>query len=168
MGAGKELVARTLHAMSTRASGPFVVLSAATMAPERLEESLFGIEQVEGRGRPWAPSKRPMAGHSTSMKSQICRWKRRPKILRVLLDQTFQRVGGTKKVKVDVRILSSTARDLQSAIVAQTFREDLYHRLSVVPVRVPALSERREDIPCLFHILPAGFSGVRPAGTALC
>jgi two-component system nitrogen regulation response regulator NtrX len=86
-----------------------------------------------------------------------------------LLEQTFQRVGGSKKVKVDVRMLSSTARDLQSAIAAQTFREDLYHRLSVVPVRVPALAERREDIPLPDRTLcPHLFRRVRPAGAALC
>jgi len=158
MGAGKELVARTLHAMSTRANGPFVVLSAATMAPERLEESLFGIEQVEGRGQSVGALEEAHGGTLYIDEVADMPLETQAKILRVLLDQTFQRVGGTKKVKVDVRLLSSTARDLQAAIVAQTFREDLYHRLGVVPVRVPALSERREDIPLLISHFAQGFS----------
>jgi two-component system nitrogen regulation response regulator NtrX len=125
MGAGKELAARTLHALSSRAAGPFVTLSAATMAPERMEEELFGVEDeladmpLETQG----------------------------KVLRVLVDQTFQRVGGAKKVKVDVRVVSSSSRDLPALIAANRFREDLFHRLGVVPVHVPGLAERRDDIP---------------------
>ncbi|MBL8791569.1 MAG: sigma-54-dependent Fis family transcriptional regulator [Rhizobiales bacterium] len=151
MGAGKELVARTLHAMSTRANGPFVVLSAATMTPERLEESLFGVEQGDSSGQAVGALEEAHGGTLYIDEVADMPLETQAKVLRVLLDQTFQRVGGTKKVKVDVRILSSTARDLQAGIVAQTFREDLYHRLSVVPVRVPALSERREDIPSLIE-----------------
>ena len=151
MGSGKELVARTLHAMSTRASGPFVVLSAATMAPERLEENLFGLEQGDGQGQAIGALEEAHGGTLYIDEVADMPLETQAKVLRVLLDQTFQRVGGLKKVKVDVRILSSTARDLQSAIAAQTFREDLYHRLSVVPVRVPALAERREDIPFLIE-----------------
>lgn len=158
MGAGKELVARTLHAMSNRSNGPFVVLSAATMAPERLEENLFGIEQGEGRGQSVGALEEAHGGTLYIDEVADMPLETQAKILRVLLDQTFQRVGGTKKVKVDVRLLSSTARDLQAAIVAQTFREDLYHRLGVVPVRVPALSERREDIPLLISHFAQGFS----------
>ena len=103
-----------------------------------------------------------MAARCTSMKCADMPLETQAKVLRVLLDQTFQRVGGTKKVKVDVRILSSTARDLQAGIVGQTFREDLYHRLSVVPVRVPALSERREDIPALIEHFAHTYSAARP------
>ncbi len=149
MGAGKELVARTLHAMSGRADGPFVVLSAATMTPERLEDSLFGIEQAVGR--PQVVGALEEAHGGTLYVDEIADMplETQAKVLRVLLEQTFLRVGGAKKVKVDVRILSSTARDLQSLIEAQAFREDLFHRLGVVPVRVPGLAERRDDIPLL-------------------
>ena len=91
------------------------------------------------------------------------------KVLRVLVDQTFQRVGGAKKVKVDVRIVSSTSRDLVPLIAAGKFREDLFHRLSVVPIRVPALSERREDIPELIEHFGRAFSlGLGPAGAEIC
>ncbi len=158
MGAGKELVARTLHTMSTRINGPFVVLSAATMAPERLEENLFGVEQGEGRGHSVGALEEAHGGTLYIDEVADMPLETQAKILRVLLDQTFQRVGGTKKVKVDVRILSSTARDLQKAISAQTFREDLFHRLGVVPVRVPALAERREDIPLLVEHFSRSFS----------
>lgn len=158
MGAGKELVARTLHAMSTRANGPFVVLSAATMAPERLEENLFGVEPVDGRGQSVGALEEAHGGTLYIDEVADMPLETQAKILRVLLDQTFQRVGGTKKVKVDVRLLSSTARDLHAAIAAQTFREDLFHRLGVVPVRVPALAERREDIPLLIAHFAQAFS----------
>jgi two-component system nitrogen regulation response regulator NtrX len=149
MGSGKELVARTLHAMSARASGPFVVLSAATLEPERLEERLFGREQ--GPDQPQVIGALEEAHSGTLYFDEVADMptETQAKLLRVLLDQTFQRVGGNKKIKVDVRILSSTARDLQALIAAQSFREDLYHRLGVVPVRVPSLTERREDIPLL-------------------
>jgi two-component system nitrogen regulation response regulator NtrX len=149
MGSGKELVARTLHAMSARASGPFVVLSAATLEPERLEERLFGREQ--GPDLPQVIGALEEAHSGTLYFDEVADMpaETQAKLLRVLLDQTFQRVGGNKKIKVDVRILSSTARDLQALIAAQSFREDLYHRLGVVPVRVPSLTERREDIPLL-------------------
>jgi|JI10StandDraft_1071094.scaffolds.fasta_scaffold18182_3 two-component system nitrogen regulation response regulator NtrX len=158
MGSGKELVARTLHAMSARANGPFVVLSAATMAPERLEENLFGVEQGEGQGQSVGALEEAHGGTLYIDEVADMPLETQAKILRVLLDQTFQRVGGTKKVRVDVRLLSSTARDLQAAIAAQTFREDLFHRLGVVPVRVPGLAERREDIPLLIAHFAQAFS----------
>jgi two-component system, NtrC family, nitrogen regulation response regulator NtrX len=158
MGSGKELVARTMHAMSTRANGPFVVLSAATMEPHRLEESLFGVEQ--GAERPQSIGALEEAHGGTLYIDEVADMplETQAKVLRVLLDQTFQRVGGAKKVKVDVRILSSTARDLYALIAAQTFREDLFHRLGVVPVQVPGLRERREDIPQLIDFFAQSFS----------
>ncbi len=158
MGAGKELVARTLHAMSNRANGAFVVLSAATMEPSRLEESLFGIEQ--GADRPQSIGCLEEAHGGTLYIDEVADMpmETQAKVLRVLLEQTFQRVGGAKKVKVDVRIISSTARDLQALIQAQAFREDLFHRLGVVPIHVPALTERREDIPQLISFFAQSYS----------
>ncbi|MDU6139790.1 sigma-54 dependent transcriptional regulator [Bradyrhizobium sp.] len=142
-GSGKELAARTLHAQSPRAEGPFVVINAAAITPERMEEELFGVEQSRKTGA------LEEAHGGTLFVDEIADMPRETqnKILRVLVDQTFQRAGGTTKVHVDVRIISSTARNLEEEIAAGRFREDLYHRLSVVPIRVPPLSERREDIP---------------------
>jgi len=147
-GAGKELVARTLHAASHRADGPFVVINAAAITPERMEVELFGIEQSNGE-QPRKTGALEEAHGGTLFVDEISDMPRETqnKILRVLVDQTFQRQGGTTKVEVDVRIISSTARNLEEEIAAGRFREDLYHRLSVVPIRVPPLSERREDIP---------------------
>ncbi len=147
LGSGKELVARTLHAWSLRASGPFVILPAATLAPERLEEQLFGIEdRAGGTVRVGALEE---AHGGTLLIDEIADMplETQGKVLRVLVDQTFLRVGGAKKVRVDVRIVSSTSRDLEALIAQGLFREDLFHRLSVVPIRLPALVERREDIP---------------------
>jgi two-component system, NtrC family, nitrogen regulation response regulator NtrX len=147
-GAGKELAARTLHNASTRAEGPFVVINAAAITPERMEVELFGIEQSNGEQQRKAGALEEAHG-GTLFIDEIGDMPRETqnKILRVLVDQTFQRSGGTAKVNVDVRIISSTARNLEEEIAEGRFREDLYHRLSVVPIRVPPLSERREDIP---------------------
>lgn len=149
MGAGKELVARSLHAMSLRANGPFVTLSAAAMAPERMEEELFGTEDDSGAARRVGALEESHGGTLYIDELADMPLETQGKVLRVLVDQTFQRVGGAKKVKVDVRIVSSTSRDLPQLIAAGRFREDLYHRLGVVPVHVPGLAERREDIPDL-------------------
>ena len=147
-GAGKELVARTLHNLSSRASGPFVVINAAAITPERMEVELFGVELADGEtGRKAGALEEAHGG--TLFIDEIADMPRETqnKILRVLVDQTFQRAGGTTKVNVDVRIISSTSRNLEAEIAEGRFREDLYHRLSVVPIRVPPLAERREDIP---------------------
>jgi two-component system nitrogen regulation response regulator NtrX len=146
-GAGKELAARTLHQHSTRTEGPFVVINAAAITPERMEEELFGLEAANGEQRKVGALEEAHGG--TLFIDEIGDLPRETqnKILRVLVDQSFQRVGGATKVQVDVRIISSTARNLEEEIAAGRFREDLYHRLSVVPIRVPPLSERREDIP---------------------
>jgi two-component system nitrogen regulation response regulator NtrX len=146
-GSGKEAVARAIHRLSQRASGPFVVLSAATITPERMEEELFGTEPHNGAGRRVGALEEAHGG--TLYLDEVGDMPRETqnKILRVLVEQSFQRVGGATRVNVDVRIVSSTARDLEREIAEGTFREDLFHRLAVVPIRVPALAERREDIP---------------------
>ena len=151
-GAGKELAARTLHASSSRANGPFVVINAAAITPERMELELFGTEQTNGEQQRKAGALEEAHG-GTLFIDEIGDLPRatQNKILRVLVDQTFMRAGGTTKVTVDDRIISSTARNLEEEIAAGTFREDLYHRLSVVPIRVPPLSEHREDIPELIE-----------------
>ena len=147
MGSGKELAARTLHALSLRASGPFVTLSAAAMAPERMEEELFGVEDGSGATRRVGALEEAHGGTLYIDELADMPLETQGKVLRVLVDQTFLRVGGAKKVKVDIRVVSSTSRDLGSLINVGRFREDLYHRLGVVPVQVPSLAERREDIP---------------------
>jgi two-component system nitrogen regulation response regulator NtrX len=147
-GSGKELAARHLHSLSGRANGPFVVINAAAITPERMEIELFGVEQTNGTQQRKVGALEEAHG-GTLFIDEIADMPRdtQNKILRVLVDQTFQRVGGTTKVSVDVRIVSSTSRNIEAEIAAGHFREDLYHRLSVVPVRVPPLAERREDIP---------------------
>ena len=151
-GAGKELAARTLHGHSARAGGPFVVINAAAITPEHMETELFGTEQSNGSQQRKVGALEEAHG-GTLFIDEIADMPRETqnKILRVLVDQTFQRVGGATKVAVDVRIVSSTSRNIEAEISAGRFREDLYHRLSVVPVRVPPLAERREDIPDLVH-----------------
>ena len=145
-GVGKELVARTIHESSNRAAGAFVVLNAATITPENMEIELFGTENGDGRLRKVGALEEAHGGTLYLDEVADMPKETQSKILRVLVDQNFQRVGGATRVHVDVRIISSTARDLQDAIAQGTFREDLFHRLSVVPIRVPSLSERREDI----------------------
>lgn len=148
-GSGKELVARLIHRKSARAGGPFVALNAATITPERMEVALFGTESAASHERKVGALEEAHGG--ILYLDEVADMPRgtQSKILRVLVDQQFERVGGTKRVKVDVRIISSTARNLEELIAAGEFREDLYHRLAVVPVRVPSLTERREDIPFL-------------------
>src|SRR6185503_4877864 len=144
-GVGKEVAARTIHQWSTRADGPFVVVSAAMMTPERVEEELFGIEETDVS----RPGLLEQAHGGTLFLDEIADMPltTQGKILRVLTDQSFTRVGGQRVVKVDVRVLSATSRNLQDEIAAGRFREDLFYRLNVVPVKLPPLRERREDIP---------------------
>jgi two-component system, NtrC family, nitrogen regulation response regulator NtrX len=151
-GAGKEVVARLIHARSRRAEGPFVVLNAATMAPERLEIELFGAEAgILGADRPRLIGTFERAHGGTLLLDEVADMplETQGKILRVLQEQSFVRVGGSSPVEVDVRVLAATNKDLQAEIAARRFREELYYRLNVVPLRVPALDERREDIPLL-------------------
>ena len=165
MGAGKELAARALHTSSQRSAGPFVILSAATLAPERMEEELFGTEDQAGGMQRVGALEDAHGGTLYIDEVADMPIETQGKVLRVLVEQTFQRVGGSKKVKVDVRVVSSTSRDLAALISQGRFREDLYHRLSVVPVRIPALSERREDIPGLVDYFSRSFS--QTSGQAL-
>jgi two-component system, NtrC family, nitrogen regulation response regulator NtrX len=147
-GSGKELAARTLHALSARADGPFIVINAAAILPEQMEVELFGVEAGNTtQSRKVGALEEAHGG--TLFIDEIADMPRETqnKILRVLVDQTFQRVGGSTKVTVDVRVVSSTSRDIEADIAAGKFREDLYHRLSVVPIRVPGLADRRDDIP---------------------
>ena len=163
-GVGKEVAARLLHTWSNRAQAPFVVVSAARMTPERMEEELFGTE--EG-GELHRPGLLEQAHAGTLFLDEIADMPltTQARILRVLTDQSFTRVGGTQTVKVDVRVVSATARALQDEIAAGRFREDLYYRLNVVPVNLPALSERREDIPALVHHFAARYATERRVAT---
>lgn len=145
-GSGKELVARQIHESSPRARCEFVAISAAGMTPERLDVELFGEEGGDGRAHKVGVFERAHGG--TLYLDEVADMPResQSRILRVLVEQRFRRVGGDHDVQVDVRVVSSTSRDLKTEIVEGRFREDLFHRLNVVPVRVPPLAERREDI----------------------
>jgi two-component system nitrogen regulation response regulator NtrX len=149
-GAGKELAARVIHAKSIRADGPFVVLNAAAMAPDRVEEEMFGTEDRSGPRKVGALEE---AHGGTLYIDEVADMpiETQGKVLRVLVEQKFQRLGGGPKVAVDVRIISSTSRDLEREMQEERFRNDLYHRLNVVPLRVPSLAERRDDIPPLIE-----------------
>ncbi|MCF2870712.1 sigma-54 dependent transcriptional regulator [Octadecabacter sp. G9-8] len=147
-GTGKETAARYIHVNSDRADMPFVSVNCAGVEPERMEEVLFGRE-TEGRGIERGLLEEASGGVIYFDGVADMPLATQSKLLRVLVDQKFQRVGGVDKVQVDVRVISSTNRDLVAAIEAETFRQELYHRLNVVPIHVPSLEERREDIPLL-------------------
>ena len=164
-GSGKETVARLIHAASARTRNEFVPISAAGMTPERIDVELFGQEGDDGRTAKIGVFERAHAG--TLYLDEVADMPRETqnKILRVLVDQSFERVGGTKRVKVDIRIISSTAQNLEAMIAEGRFREDLFHRLAVVPLSVPPLAERRDDIPDLVHFFVRQLSeqaGIRP------
>jgi two-component system nitrogen regulation response regulator NtrX len=164
-GVGKEVAARTIHQWSSRANGPFIVVSAAMMTPERVEEELFGVDNEDGSH----PGLLEQAHGGTLFLDEIADMPptTQAKILRVLTDQSYHRVGGQRPVKVDVRVLSATSRDLAQEIAAGNFREDLFYRLNVVPVRLPPLRERREDIPELANHFIARFAAERRIPTPL-
>ena len=147
-GSGKEVVARLIHVNSRRAGNAFVAINCATMAPDRIEVELFGEENADG---PKKIGLFELAHNGTLFLDEVADMpmETQGKILRVLVEQTFQRVGGTTRVQVDARVISSTTADLRIEISEGRFREDLYHRLNVVPIRSPSLSERRDDIPML-------------------
>ncbi|MEM9852745.1 MAG: sigma-54 dependent transcriptional regulator, partial [Pseudomonadota bacterium] len=147
-GSGKEVAARYIHSKSDRAKGPFVSVNCATIEPERMEEVLFGREGTE---RGYEPGLMEQAHGGFLFLDEVADMPvgTQSKLLRVLVEQQFLRVGGADKVRVDVRVLSSTNRDLVAEIAAGRFREELYHRLNVVPIPVPSLEARREDIATL-------------------
>lgn len=148
-GSGKELAAKLIHDMSERANGPFVVVSAANMDPDQMEAQLFGEEYGEERAPRGGFFEQAHSGTLVLDEVADMPLAVQSRILRVLVDQRFRRRNGREDVSVDVRVISTSARDLRAEIEAGRFREDLYHRLSVVPVEVPGLERRREDIPDL-------------------
>src|ERR1700722_5615493 len=154
-GSGKEVVARMVHARSRRFDGPFVVLNRGTLAPGRFEEELFGLEAgADPIMQPRRAGVLERAHGGTLLLDEVSDMplETQGKIVRALQDSTFERLGGSARVKVDVRVLSTTNKDLQTEIATGRFREDLYYRLAVVPLRVPALKDRREDVPALAQL----------------
>lgn len=145
-GSGKEMVARAIHQQSNRTNGPFVVINAAAITADNMETELFGTEASNGKEAKVGALEEAHMG--TLLLDEVGEMPKETqnKILRVLVEQKFERVGGNKKVSVDVRVLSSTSIDLEERIAEGEFREDLFHRLAVVPIQVPSLSDRREDI----------------------
>ena len=163
-GCGKELTARAIHDQSKRSAGPFVTVNAATITPERMEIELFGTEP-NGAERKVGALEEAHGGSLYIDEVANMPPETQSRILRVIVDQQFERVGGAKRVKVDVRIISSTSRNLEELIAKGQFREDLYHRLAVIPVVVAGLADRREDIPYLIdHFMKqmAKQAGIKP------
>jgi two-component system nitrogen regulation response regulator NtrX len=167
-GCGKEVVARLVHMRSPRAHGPFVVVNCATMHPDRMEIELFGgsPDQVDADG-PTKIGTFEQAHGGTLLLDEVADMpaETQGKIVRVLQDQSFERVGGSSRVEVDVRVIAATNRDLQSEMASGRFREDLYYRLNVVPIDVPPLRGRRADIPELAeHLMlrSARLAGIPP------
>ncbi|MBU6407296.1 MAG: sigma-54 dependent transcriptional regulator [Alphaproteobacteria bacterium] len=168
-GAGKELIARLLHARSSRATGPFVAINAASINPDRMESEIFGEEGPDGRPRKIGVFEQAHAGTLFLDEVGDMPVETQSKILRVLVDQRFRRQDGNADVQVNVRVISSSSRDLQGDIERGRFRADLFHRLNVMPMRAPGLSERREDIPDLVHYFVgrlAETSGLAPRAIA--
>ncbi|UWQ85386.1 nitrogen assimilation response regulator NtrX [Leisingera caerulea] len=156
-GSGKEIAARYIHANSNRASAPFITVNCASIEPDRMEDVLFGRESSE---RGVEPGLLEQAHGGVVFFDEVADMPlgTQSKILRVLVDQQFQRVGGSDKIRVDLRVVSSTNKDLDAEIEAGTFRQELYHRLNVVPVAVPSLADRREDIPLLANYFISQFN----------
>ncbi|WP_424812126.1 sigma-54-dependent transcriptional regulator [Roseococcus sp. YIM B11640] len=168
-GTGKEVAARMLHARSRRADGPFIALNCATLNPARIEEELFGVEPQGDQPRRAGTLERAHGGTLLLDEVADMPLETQGKIVRALQEQGFERVGGATRVKVDVRVIATTNRDLQAEIAAGRFREDLFYRLSVVPLRMPALRERREDVPALSrHFMARSIesSGLAPRALA--
>ncbi len=156
-GTGKELVARLIHGHSKRANSAFIVVNAASMSPENMERELFGVEE---NGEVVKTGVFEKAHGGTLFFDEVADMPQttQAKILRILTDQSFERVGGNQRVQVNVRVVSATSRNLREEIEAGRFREDLYHRLNVVPVQVPSLTQRREDIPLLIKQMMNSFT----------
>ncbi len=147
-GSGKEVAARLLHSWSPRASNAFVIVNSARITSERFEQELFGEEQD---GKLIRPGLLETADGGTLYLDEVADMplSTQARILRVLTEQSFVRVGGNRQIGVDMRVVSSTSRDLQKEIEEKRFREDLFYRLNVVPVEIPSLADRRDDIPAL-------------------
>jgi two-component system, NtrC family, nitrogen regulation response regulator NtrX len=156
-GVGKEVAARLLHSWSPRANAPFVSVSSARLSSDRFEEELFGVEE-DGQVIQAGMLERAHGGTIFLDEVADMPLTTQGKILRVLTDQSFLRLGGSRQIRVDVRFVSATARDLSEEISAGRFREDLYYRLNVVPVEIPPLVQRREDIPDLAYHYAARFA----------
>ncbi|MDD3029282.1 MAG: sigma-54 dependent transcriptional regulator [Alphaproteobacteria bacterium] len=160
-GAGKEVAARVLHRQSRRANGPFVVINCAMASPDQLELELFGSEHgLNGGSRKIGVFERAHGGTLYLDEIGELPMELQSKLIRFLQEQVFMRVGGSMPVEVDVRVVASSSIDLQVAMQDGAIRQDLYYRLSVVPIKIPALSDRREDIPVLADHFLARASGV--------
>lgn len=149
-GTGKEIVARALHLASTRKKHPFIALNCAALHPDKFEEELFGIERNEKAGSvKIGLLERAHEGTLYLDEIGYMPLQTQNKIIRILHEQSFRRLGGNRDIQVNLRIISSTSQDLTKAIAAEKFREDLYYRLNVVPLTLPLLKDRKEDIPLL-------------------
>jgi two-component system, NtrC family, response regulator AtoC len=160
-GVGKDLIARALHEKSRRASGPFIKINSTAIPENLLESELFGYEKGAFTGATSSkPGKFELADKGTLFLDEIgdVPPATQVKLLRVLQEREFERLGGTKTLKVDVRLIAATNRDLRAALEEGTFREDLYYRLNVVPIDIAPLRERREDIPGLVDLFIARFA----------
>jgi formate hydrogenlyase transcriptional activator len=160
-GTGKELIARAIHRMSSRSRASFIKLNCAVIPAELLESELFGHEKGAFTGSVSRKTGRLEAADKGTLFLDEFRelpLEVQPKLLRVLEDQEFERLGGTLTIRVDIRLIAATNRDLAKSIAEQQFRSDLYYRLNVFPVRMPALRERKEDIPLLVHHLVKKFA----------
>ncbi len=148
-GTGKEMIARLIHSKSTRANGNFVVMNAAGLTPDRVEAELFGVEDSNPTGGAEKLGLFERAHNGTLYIDEVADMplETQGKVLRALQEQKFTRIRGSKQVEVDVRVIAASNRDLSQEIASGNFREDLYYRLNVVPIRLPALKDRREDIP---------------------
>src|SRR3954469_25329633 len=161
-GVGKDLIARLIHQRSNRAKGPFIKINSTAIPESLLESELFGHEKGAFTGAIAAkPGKFEMADRGTMFLDEIgdVPAPTQVKLLRVLQEREFERLGGTRTIKVDVRLIAATNRDLRAALEEGTFREDLYYRLNVVPVDIPPLREHKEDIPDLVNLFVARFTG---------
>lgn len=164
-GTGKELIARLLHGQSNRHKGPFKAINAASMVPDRVEAELFGVEGSDSHELKTGILERAHNGTLYLDEVADMPMETQGKLLRLLVEQRFQRIGGNDDVQVDVRVITSTSRDLAKEVERGAFREDLYHRLNVMPLEAPLLSERREDIPELVNYFIeqlASTSGLSP------
>jgi DNA-binding NtrC family response regulator len=161
-GVGKDLIARAIHEKSRRASGPFLKINSTAIPENLLESELFGFEKGAFTGAVASkPGKFELADKGTLFLDEIGDVPpvTQVKLLRVLQEREFERLGGTRTVKVDVRLIAATNRDLRAALEQGTFREDLYYRLNVVPIDIAPLRERKEDIPDLVSLFISQFSG---------